>query len=98
MRDADEAAGHVALEFIARGEISRVRAAETQRHAERCVLPTATSAPISPGGFSERERENIGRDDRERAGVVRSFDERLVIDRSRRRSPDIAAARRKSSR
>ena len=28
----------------------------------------------------EREGENIGRDDGERAGVVRGFDERLVID------------------
>ena len=51
LRDADEAAGHLALVLVARGEERRVRAAEAQRHAEalrdadaRCRRPTRRAA------------------------------------------------------
>jgi len=42
---------HLAFEFVARGEERGVRAAITSGTPKRCALPTAMSAPNSPGGL-----------------------------------------------
>ena len=56
--DADDTAGHEAFKFIACSEESGVGPAVTQWYAETFgALPTAMSAPNSPGGFNEREGE-----------------------------------------
>ena len=54
----------------------------------RCALPTTTSAPASPGGDDDREREEIGADGDERAGRVRALGDRFQIDQRAVIAPD----------
>ena len=72
-RDADQTARHLALEFVAHGEVRRVRAAETNRHAK--ALRVADGHVRAP--FARRrehgEREQIGRDDHMAARCVDRF-------------------------
>ena len=70
LRDADEPAWHVALESIARGEERRVRPAVTQRNAETLrTADTHIRAELTRRA-QHREREDIRRDDDERARRV----------------------------
>ena len=80
VRDADEPAGHLAFVFIARGEEGGVRSAEAERNAEALRAADGDIGAEFARRLEERERENIGGDDGERAGGVRVFDERLVVD------------------
>ena len=61
--DADEAAGHRALEVVARREVARVRAAIADRHAE--ALRRADDDVGAPFARrrQQREREEVGGDD-----------------------------------
>ena len=62
--DADEAAGHLAFERVARGEERRVRPAEAQRHAEALGVADGDIRAEFAGRLQQREREQVGGDDR----------------------------------
>ncbi|MNM39129.1 hypothetical protein D3C81_499000 [compost metagenome] len=60
---ADQAARHIALELIARGQIARVRAAETERHAEAlAVADDDVGAPFARWR-EHGQGQQVGRDD-----------------------------------
>ena len=64
---------------------------------KRCALPTTTSAPHSPGGVEQRQRQQVGRDDHQRAlAACMRFGECAVVAHVAVQRPDIAAARRSS--
>ena len=98
VRNADEPARHVAFVCIARREIGGVRSAESERNAETLRAADRDIGAEFARRLQQSQRENIGRDDDERAGVVRALRRTFVIDRSRRRSPDIARERRRPCR
>ena len=64
---------------------------------KRCVEPTTTSAPHSPGGVEQRQREQVGRDDDERAARMQPRRRARDSRARRRRRPDTAAARANAS-
>ena len=76
---ADDAAGHLAFEFIARGEKCRVRSAVTERHAEALRAADGDVRAEFAGRLDEREREQIRGDGEHRAGGVGFFREAGVI-------------------
>ena len=60
---AHQAARHIALEFIARGQVARVRAAETERHAEAlAVADDDVGAPFARWR-EHGQGQQVGRDD-----------------------------------
>ena len=76
---ADEAAGHLAFEFVARGEKRRVRAAVAQRHAKALRAADGDVRAKFAGRLEQRQRQQIGGDGDQRAGRVRLFHEAAVI-------------------
>ena len=80
VRNADETSGHVTFVLIARREIGGVRPAESERNTETLRAADGNIGAKFSGRFQQRERENVGGDDHERAGVVRGFDEIRVIE------------------
>ena len=98
VRNADQSSRHVAFVLIARRKIGGVRSAEAERNAETLRAADGDIGAEFARRLQQGERENIGRDDDERAGVVRRLDESVRNRKSRRRSPDIARARRKPCR
>ncbi len=98
VRNADQPAGHVTFVLIARGKVSRVRSAKPERNAEALRAADRNIGAKFSGRLQQRQRQNIGRDDDERAGVVRSPSRIRRNRKSRRRWPDIAPARRKRCR
>ena len=70
LADADEAAGHLALEGVAGGEEAGVGSAEAHGHAEALGGADDDVGAHPTGGGEEDEGEEIGADDGEGAGVV----------------------------
>src|SRR5581483_5773158 len=79
VRDADEPARHVALEFIARRKICRVRPAETERHAETLRRADSDVRTEFARWREQRQRENVRCDDCESAVRVDFFNDYTVI-------------------
>ena len=77
--DADEAARHRALEFVARREVSGVRAAVAHRHAEALRRADGDVGAPFAGRSEQRQREQVGGDDHEPATRVHGGDERRVV-------------------
>ena len=80
MRNADEPSRHVPLVLIARRKISGVRSAEAEGNAETLRVADGNIGAKFARRLQQRERQNIGRDDDERAGVVRLPNEFSVIE------------------
>ena len=80
VRNADETSRHVAFVFIARRKISGVRSAKAERNAETLRAADGDIGAEFARRFQQRERKNIGRDDDERAGIVRLPNEFSVIE------------------
>jgi len=75
--NADEAAGHLALEGVLGGEKAGVRAAETERDAEALGGTDGDIGAEFAGRAEEGEREEIGGDDGIGAGGVGGGEEAL---------------------
>ncbi len=67
---ADDAAGHLAFECVARGEERRVRSAVAERHAETLRAADGDVRAEFAGRLEQRERQQIRRDRDQRAGGV----------------------------
>ena len=95
LRDADDAAGHLAGVFGLGGHEGGVRAAEAHRDAEALGGADGDVRAEFAGRLDEREREQVGGDDDQGAGGVGL---RRLSARSRRcgrRCRDIARGRRR---
>ena len=79
LRNPDQTAGHVALEFVARGKKRGVRAAVAQRHAKALRAADGDVRAEFAGRLDQREREQIRGHRDERAGRMGLSDERRVI-------------------
>src|SRR5205085_11902696 len=75
VRDADEAPGHVPFVGVARGEISGMRSAETERNTETLGAADGDIGAEFAGRFEQRQRENVRGNDEKSAGIVRGFGE-----------------------
>ncbi len=75
LRHADQASGHLAFEFILRGEEAGVRAAETHRHSETLRRADGHIGPEFAGRPQQRERQQVGRNKAHRAGRMGFFKE-----------------------
>ncbi len=75
LADADEAAGHLPLEAGAHGEVARVRSAEAHGDAESLRRADRDVRAQLAGRGDDREGEQVGRDDREAAGLVHARDD-----------------------
>jgi len=79
LRQADEAAGHAALEAVLAGEEGGVRAAVAERDAEASgVAERDVGAPLA-GRLDGREGEEVGRAQDEAAEVVRALGDALPV-------------------
>ena len=67
LRHADEAAGQLTLEARAHGHVAGVRAAEAHRHAEALRRADRDVGAELARAREQRQREQVGRDDGERA-------------------------------
>ena len=76
---ADEAAGHLAFEGVARGEETRVRPAVAQRHTETLGAADADIRAEFAGRTQDGQREQVGRDHDHRAGGVGLVGQGLVV-------------------
>ena len=92
---ANESARHVTFELVARGEICRVRPAESQRDSEPLRITDRYVRAEFARRFQQCESKNICCDDDQCTGVVCLSDEISVIVLSRHPWPDIEPARRK---
>ena len=63
-RDADEAAGHLALEAFAHGEVAGVRATEAHGHSETLGCADGDVGAELAGARDESECQQIGGNDR----------------------------------
>ena len=81
--DAYNATGHLALEFVTRGEERGVRAAVAQRHTEALRAADRDVRAEFAGRLDVREREQIGGDRDHRAGGMCFFREAgEIVDRA----------------
>ena len=80
VRNADEPSRHVPFVCIARREIGGVRSAETERNAEALRVADGDIGAEFARRLQQRERQNIRRDDDERAGFVRCLAKICVIE------------------
>ena len=71
--DADHAAGHVALERVARGEEGGVRSAVAQRHAEALRDADGDVGAELARRREQRRGQQVGRHDDQRAGGMRAL-------------------------
>ncbi len=78
-RDAHQAPRHRALERVARREVARVRAAEAHRHAEALRGADRDVGAELARGLQQREGEQVGGRDQQRAARVELDSERRVI-------------------
>ena len=69
-RDADDAAGHGALVLVAGGEKGRMRAAIAHGHAEALRRADGDVGAEFSRRREERQRQEVGGDDGERAGAM----------------------------
>ena len=82
-RNADEPARQPPLERVTRREERRVRAAVAQRHAEALRRTDDNVGTPFAGRLEQAERQQVCRDDRQRARLVRRGDHtRIVTDRT----------------
>ena len=77
--DPDEAAGHRALEVVARREIGRMRSAAAHRHAETLRRSDDDVGAPFARWRQQREREEIGGDDDVSAGRMHGRRERAIV-------------------
>ncbi len=73
--DADEAAGHGALDRILDRHIGRMRAAITHGHAEALGRADRDVCTHFTGRFEEQQCENVGGDGSQRSGLVQPGDQ-----------------------
>ncbi len=76
---ADQATGHRTLELVLAGEVGRVRAAASHRHAEALRVADHDVGAGFARGLQQRQRQQVGRDDERRALGMRRVDERLQV-------------------
>ena len=93
-RQPDDAAGQRALERIAHRHIGRMRPAIAHRHAETLRRADRDIGAELAGRGQQRQRQQIGGDDRKRALGVQRRDRAGAGRAPRPRCPDIAAGRR----
>ena len=79
LRDADDAARHLALVLVARGHERRVRAAVAHRHAEALRVADDDVRTELGRRAQERQREQVTRDRDERTCLVRRRAERRQV-------------------
>ena len=79
VRDADEPAGHVALEFLARGEKAGVGSAIAERHAEALRGTDGDVGAELARRLEQREREQIGGDGDPAPDLANGVDEAREI-------------------
>ena len=97
--DADQAAGQRALELVAAGEVGGVRAAVAHRHAEALRVADDDVGAELAGRHQQRQREQVGGDDRKAAPLAWTASMHRRAGRApRRSSPGTAAAPRSSRR
>ena len=78
-RHTNQASGKVAFELVAGGQKRRVRAAEAHRHAEPLARPNdGICAPLA-GRDEQGQRQQVGRDQNERAARVQCVADRTII-------------------
>ena len=77
--DADDAAGHLAFEFVARGEKRRVRPAVAQRHAKPLRAADGDVRAKFARRLEQRQRQQIRGHGQQRAGGVGFFGKAGVI-------------------
>ncbi len=76
---ADDAAGEVALELVARREEGGVRAAVAERDAEALRVADGDVGAPRPGRGEQGQREQVGRDGHQGACSMRGLAERAVV-------------------
>ena len=79
VRDADEAARHVALVSVAGREIGGMRPAESERDAEPLGAANGDVSPEFSGRFEQSEGEKVPSHNQEGADIVGGLGESLVI-------------------
>ncbi len=79
LRDAHQSSGHVPFVCIAGREIGRVRSARTKRNAEALRAADGDIRSEFARRPQQSQREDVGGDDDQCAGVMRAVDELLVI-------------------
>ncbi|MCY1355197.1 hypothetical protein D9M69_416080 [compost metagenome] len=77
--DADQAAGHVALEGIAGGEVGRMRAAEAQRHAEALGAAEYQVGAEFAGRGQQGQGQQVGGDRHQGAGRMGALHQGAVV-------------------
>ena len=78
-RDADQAAGQLAGQPLADGQVAGVRAAVAHRDAEALGGAAGDVGAPLPRRLQQREREQVGGDDDRRPGLVRGGGQRAVV-------------------
>ncbi len=84
-RDSDEAAGHLALETFAHGEIAGVRPAEAHGHAEPLRRADRDVGTELARGRHERQGEQVGGDDRKATRLAHGGDDERGVPHAPRR-------------
>ena len=79
VRNADQATRKVALVSIARGHIPGMRTASAEGHAEALRVADGNICAEFPGRAQHRQAEDIGRDNGQRAGLMRLCNKIFVI-------------------
>ena len=79
VRHANKPAGHVSFVLIARGEVSRVRSTEPERHSKALSVTDRDVCAEFTRRFQQRQRQNVCGDDNERARIVRLPDDIGII-------------------
>ena len=78
-RYSNQSARQIALEFVASGEECGVRTAETHRHAEALARSHDHVGIPFAGWSQQRQREQVGGGDHQRAFGVDGFGERAIV-------------------
>ena len=86
LRYADQPARHLALERVPGGKKAACGPPNPIGTPKRCAEPTATSAPNSPGGAKQRQREEVRGHDASRAPAAwaRAKNSREIVNRAGR--------------
>src|SRR2546423_4940282 len=79
VRNTNQSSRHVTLVLIARGEVSGVRSAKSEWNAEPLRISNRNVGAEFARRLYQCERENVCRDDDQRAGVVRLLHKLGVI-------------------
>ena len=79
-RNADESPGQPSSMFVRRREIGRMRTAEAHWHAEALSCAEGDVCSEFAGGCQQCHRQKVCGHDRERAGLMRSLDDRSRVE------------------